>query len=52
MGQGIAIGLEGWRKNASLFHIGISLNRIIVEGTPVTGLVLLCQSWSFGEQYW
>jgi protein-histidine pros-kinase len=39
MGQGIAMGLQGQRKDGSLFHIGISLNRISVEGTPVTCLV-------------
>lgn len=39
MGQGIAMGLQGRRKDASLFHIGISLNRVMVEGTPVTCLV-------------
>jgi PAS domain S-box-containing protein len=39
MGQGIAMGLQGRRKDASLFNIGISLTRIIVEGTPITCLV-------------
>jgi PAS domain S-box-containing protein len=39
MGQGIAMGLQGCRKNGSLFYLGISLNRISVEGTPVTCLV-------------
>lgn len=39
MGQGIAMGLQGCRKDGSLFYIGISLNRISVEGTPVTCLV-------------
>ena len=39
MGLGIAMGLKGCRKDGSLFYIGISLNRISVEGTPVTCLV-------------
>jgi PAS domain S-box-containing protein len=39
MGQGIAMGLQGCRKNGSLFYLGISLNRISVEGTAVTCLV-------------
>jgi PAS domain S-box-containing protein len=39
MGQGIAMGLQGVRKDGSLFHIGISLNRVTIEGTPVICLV-------------
>jgi PAS domain S-box-containing protein len=39
MGQGMAMGLQGCRKDGSLFYIGISLNRTSVEGTPVTCLV-------------
>jgi hypothetical protein len=39
MGAGVAIGLCGGRKDGWLFSIGISLNCINMEGTPVTCLV-------------
>ena len=39
MGQGIAMGLQGRRKDGSLFHIGISLSRVTIEGTPVVCLI-------------
>jgi len=39
MGHGVALGLQGRRKDGSLVRIGISLNRISFEGIPVICLV-------------